>query len=379
MTSSDITTGPFRLAVSKGQDWKAAAKDCLDQLGAIDGANIGFLYLTDALVEDMSSILTLLRGITGIEEWVGSVGIGIIAGQEEIIAEPALAIMVGHLPTGSAHVFRRDARGFVEMPNGAESVEGWLENHTPVAAIVHGDPRDAELPYLINDTAMETGAFLVGGLSSSRVALRQVANKLWEDGLSGVMLDEGAMVATGLTQGCAPISPIRHITECEDNIIMTIDDRPALDVFKTDISEALSESEEQTEAHVFAALPVSGSDTGDYMVRNILGVDEERGWIAISEEVEQDQPLQFVQRNTYAAMADMERMLQKLKARVPEPRGAIYFSCLARGVHMFGPDSAEVGAILETFPDLPMIGLFANGEINHDRLYTHTGVLLLFT
>ena len=78
-------------------------------------------------------------------------------------------------------------------------------------------------------------------------------------------------------------------------------------------------------------------------------------------------------------MADMENMLRSLKKRVPNPRGAVYFSCLSRGVHMFGPDSAEVRAILDSFPDLPIIGLFANGEINHDRLYSHTGVLLLFT
>ena len=80
MHSSDIKTGPFRLASARGQDWKAVAKQCLDGLGEIEGANIGFIYMTDALVEDMESILTLLRGITGIEDWVGSVVIGIIFG-----------------------------------------------------------------------------------------------------------------------------------------------------------------------------------------------------------------------------------------------------------------------------------------------------------
>ncbi len=379
MHSSDIKTGPFRLASARGQDWKAVAKQCLDGLGEIEGANIGFIYMTDALVEDMESILTLLRGITGIEDWVGSVGIGIIAGADEILAEPAMALMVGHLPASSFHVFRRDARGFVDLSSSGPSVEGWLESHDAMAAIVHADPRDAELPYLVTGTAADTGAFLVGGLSSSRVALKQVANKVWENGLSGVLLDQSAGVGTGLTQACSPISPVRHITECEDNIVMSVDNRPALEVFKSDVAAALSGSEEQIEAHVFAALPVEGSDTADYLVRNILGVDEERGWIAISEEVEEGQPLQFVQRNTYAAMADMENMLRSLKKRVPNPRGAVYFSCLSRGVHMFGPDSAEVRAILDSFPDLPIIGLFANGEINHDRLYSHTGVLLLFT
>ncbi|MBV6634122.1 MAG: FIST C-terminal domain-containing protein [Alphaproteobacteria bacterium] len=378
MTTPDITTGPFRLAVARGQDWKEVAKRCLDDLGAIGGANIGFIYVTDALVDDLGSILTLLRGITGIEDWVGSVGIGIVAGSEEILAEPALTLMVGHLPVGSFQLFRRDSDGFGEISSDTMPVADWLTGRHAVAAVIHGDPRDEDLPRLIMDTAADTEAFLVGGLSSSRVALKQVAGKIIEQGVSGVFFDENVSIATGLTQGCTPVSPARPITECEDNVIMTVEGRPALEVFKEDIAETLSGSEEQTEAHVFAALPVSGSDTGDYLVRNILGVDNERGWIAISEEVEEGQLLQFVQRNTYAAMADMEQMLRRLKERMPEPRGALYFSCMARGENMFGPDSAEVRAITDIFGEIPMAGIFANGEISHDRLYTHTGILMLF-
>jgi small ligand-binding sensory domain FIST len=378
MSTSDIRTGPFRLALARGHDWKRVAKDCLDRLGAVEGANIGFIYVTDALVEDLGSILTLVRGITGIEDWIGSVGIGIIAGQEEVMAEPALAVMAGYLPEASFTVFQNPGDGLVDTGSTGGPVRDWLETHDAAAAIIHGDPRDSDLPLTIAETAKQTGAFMVGGLSSSRVAMKQVANKVCEHGLSGVLLDARVSVAVGLTQACSPISPARRITACEDNVIMTLDQRPALETFKTDIADALTASEEQTEAHVFAALPVEGSDTGDYLVRNILGVDNERGWIAISEEVEEGQMLQFVQRNTYAAMADMERMLQRLKERAPNPRGALYFSCLGRGENMFGPDSAEVRAIGDTFPDLPIIGMFANGEISHDRLYTHTGVLLLF-
>lgn len=375
MSASDIKTGPFHLASARGHDWKRVAKDCLDQLGPVEGANIGFVYVTDALVEDLGSILTLARGLTGVEDWVGSVGLGIIAGSEEILAEPALAIMVGHLNEGGFKVFRRNSAGFAET---SALVGDWLSGHQTVAGIVHGDPSDPDLPGILEDVARETDAFLVGGISSSRVALKQVANTVGEGGLSGLLLDHTVAVAVGLTQGCSPISPPRRITAAEDNIIMALDQRPAMDVFKEDVAEALSLSEEQTEAHVFAALPVEGSDTGDYLVRNILGVDNERGWIAIAEEVEEGQMLQFVQRNTYAAMADMERMLRRLKTRAPNPRGAVYFSCMARGEHMFGPDSVEVRAITDIFPDLPIIGMFANGEISNNRLYTHTGVLLLF-
>ena len=89
--------------------------------------------------------------------------------------------------------------------------------------------------------------------------------------------------------------------------------------------------------------------------------------------------LLFCRRDAEAATADLARMTRGLAARLEAPaRGALYFSCLARGPSLFGPDSAELAAIQAALGPLPMVGFFANGEICHDRLYTHTGVLTLF-
>ena len=60
------------------------------------------------------------------------------------------------------------------------------------------------------------------------------------------------------------------------------------------------------------------------------------------------------------------------------PQAGVYYSCLARGPNLFGPNSEEVKMISETFADLPLVGFFANGEISHHRLYAYTGVLTLF-
>ena len=60
------------------------------------------------------------------------------------------------------------------------------------------------------------------------------------------------------------------------------------------------------------------------------------------------------------------------------PRAGVYFSCLARGPNLFGPNSEEAQMIQDAFPDLPLVGFFANGEISHNRLYGYTGVLTLF-
>jgi len=67
-----------------------------------------------------------------------------------------------------------------------------------------------------------------------------------------------------------------------------------------------------------------------------------------------------------------------LKSRVPQPRGALYFSCLARGEHMFGARGAELELIRRVLGEVPLVGFFCNGEISRDRLYGYTGVLTLF-
>jgi small ligand-binding sensory domain FIST len=73
-------------------------------------------------------------------------------------------------------------------------------------------------------------------------------------------------------------------------------------------------------------------------------------------------------------------MLDDLAARAAgRPiRGALYHTCVARGVHMFGPDSAELRMIEAALGPIPLAGFFTNGEIYRDRLYAYTGVLTLF-
>src|SRR5262249_56328004 len=113
----------------------------------------------------------------------------------------------------------------------------------------------------------------------------------------------------GLTQGCSPIGPVHTITESDDNIIETIDERPALDVFKQDIGEILARDLRRTDGYIYAALPVSGSDTGDYLVRNLLGIDPAKAWLAIAAEVKAGDRIMFARRDRRSAEQDLKRML----------------------------------------------------------------------
>jgi small ligand-binding sensory domain FIST len=187
-------------------------------------------------------------------------------------------------------------------------------------------------------------------------------------------------VCTGLTQGCSPIGPKRTITEVSRNIVLRIDGRPALEIFKEDIGETLAADLARTAGYIFAALPVVGSDTGDYLVRNIVGIDAENGLIAIGDLPQKGTQIMFCRRDGTTARDDLVRMLKQIKDRTSKakPRGALYFSCLGRGRHTFGTNSEELGFIQEEFGDLPLVGFFANGEISHQRLYGYTGVLTVF-
>ena len=94
--------------------------------------------------------------------------------------------------------------------------------------------------------------------------------------------------------------------------------------------------------------------------------------------IEPGQELIFLKRDAAAARTDLARVLNDMKAAVPQPKGALYYSCVARGEHMFGARGAELQLIRQALGEVPLVGFFCNGEISRDRLYGYTGVLTLF-
>jgi small ligand-binding sensory domain FIST len=240
------------------------------------------------------------------------------------------------------------------------------------------------LPELVRGLAEAGSCYLVGGLTASRAVPAQVASRqgevrLVQGGLSGVLFSDEVAVAAGLTQGCTPIGPVHQITAAEENVIQAIDNEPALDVFKRDVGELLARDLRRVAGYIHAAIPVTGSDTGDYLVRNLAGIDPKRGWIAIAEYVNPGDRVLFCRRDGQSAAEDLGRMLNQLKRRGnAPPKGGLYFSCVARGPHMFGDESAEQSRIEGELGSFPLSGFYANGEICNDRLYGYTGVLALF-
>ena len=367
----------FHHAHAGGATGDAAIEACLARLGpSLPSQGLGMLYVTDAIGDALPAALDRLKSATGIDEWVGSVGIGVCATGREYFDDPAAAVMIADLGQESYRVFDtiKDDLGEFSRDNGA-----WIARAPARFGIVHADPRNQRTADIVAELAEELDGFLVGGLSSSRAVPAQIAGAVTEGGLSGVLLSESVAVATALSQSCMPIGASHEITDCRGNILIELDGRPALDVFKEEIGEQLASDLRQVAGLIFAALPVSGSDTSDYLVRNIVGFDVDRGLVGIGELVERGSLVQFCRRDSDAAAQDLDRMVDSVKRRAGgDARGGLYFSCLARGPNMFGEASRELRLIERALGDVPLVGFFCNGEISHNRLYGYTGVLTLF-
>jgi len=381
MNDQVVSNHDFRSGVAMASDWQDAVAEVLVQLGEPAAAHrLGIFYVSHHFASSLNQIEVFLRQTTGVPHWAGISGHGVLGGVHEYFDEPAIAAMLLPLDENGFRVFSGVTDDADPAVNGAAE---WMEAAVMPLVVTHADPSNELLAPLIEDMALETGGFLFGGLGAASGAGSSVISnhEPVENELSGVMISPTAVeIATGLSQGCTPIGPVRTITSAEDNVIFQIDGRPALDVFKEDIGELLARDLQKVGGYIFAALPVEGSDTQDYLVRNMVGVDPQHGVIAIGAAVDAGSRILFCRRDPKAAMEDMNRMLLDIKKRVDgRPiKGGLYISCAARGPNQFPKECTETHMIEQALGAFPLIGFFANGEISRDRLYAYTGVLALF-
>ena len=368
----------FLIAHSAGRSGNELLNDCVKQLGDIPPeATFGFLYLSDHLSEQVDFLLNQLKHLTNITNWVGSLGMGIIATQTEYYDQPAMAIMIADF----------NEADFYMLPNFTEDtaplsgkLASWCKANDFNVGLVHADPENQHTQTLLHQLGEDIpAAFLVGGITSSRGHNIQFANQVLHGGISGVLFSQDVAIKTNLTQGCTPISSRHRVTQSEKNIAYTLDHRPALDVLNEAAGEIISENWEHNSGYIFAGLVNQNSDIDDYSVQQLIGVDTENKLVAIGDYLHNEQEIIFCRRDGNSALEDMKRMLTELKSRLSSPiKGGIYISCLGRGKEQFGEHSEEVRFIHSVLGEFPLTGFFANGEIHKNTLYGFTGVLILF-
>ena len=218
------------------------------------------------------------------------------------------------------------------------------------------------------------GSVTVGGLASgssnSGVTGLFCNDHFYREGTVGIALSGNIVLETIVAQGCRPIGKPYQVSKGERNILLELEDQPPLEVLRN-VVESLNESDRhlaQQSLFVGVARDEFKQDLqqGDFLIRNLLGIDPKSGAIAIADVVRPGQRIQFHLRDAQTSAEDLEWLLQRYQEQTqehPDAAGALMFSCLGRGEGLYGKPDFDSHLFSRYIKNIPLGGFFCSGEI----------------
>jgi small ligand-binding sensory domain FIST len=158
------------------------------------------------------------------------------------------------------------------------------------------------------------------------------------------------------------------VTKAERNVIYELGGKPALAQLR-EIFDTLPTREQrlvQRALHVGRVVSEYQErfEQGDFLVRNVVGIDASTGAIAIGDYIRPGQTIQFHIRDQEAADAELTQLLADARnCDGASPAGALLFTCNGRGTRMFSQPHHDADAIRHAFGSIPLGGFFAQGEL----------------
>ncbi len=306
---------------------------------------------------------------------IGCSGSGIIGGGKEFEWVPALSIIGAHLP--QVRLFP-----FVVTPDELEgSGPGgfWIDKigvspDTRPVFVLFADPYTCEPRKLITElNTTYRSCPIVGGLVSGGNEpgehLLFMGGEVYRDGAVGVAMAGNIAMDTVISQGCRPVGRPYVITKAEEHAVLELGGRPALTVLHEVLSGLTPDDRELAQrGSIFVGLvfnemrPTFGS--GDFLIRNIIGIDPNIGAIAVADEVQVGQTMQFQLRDPNTSRQELRRLLQQVGQTTNgfPPAGCLLFNCTGRGKSLYGISHHDVRTIQTVSGKLPVGGFFCNGE-----------------
>jgi hypothetical protein len=184
-------------------------------------------------------------------------------------------------------------------------------------------------------------------------------------GLIGLVLDGDKINVQGLaTSGWDNIGIEKTITKSEGNVVYTIDDEPAVDVFVKyfQFTESVDNTAEII-AQNFAQYPLQLTKAnGNTVLRAPLMVDIESRALIFAGGIPQGSKVKFSVQPGFDLIEKTTERVSTLKPMMPEADALIMFSCKAR--HMaLGPMTGDEADMIRGIWNKPLIGFFTYGEI----------------
>jgi len=308
---------------------------------------------------------------------------------------PAISIVAASLPDVRLHPFLVTSDELELSDPGGFWVDtiGASPEARPVF-ILFADPYTCEAGKLLSElnTTYRTCP-IVGGLVSGGNGpgehLLFLGTTVYQEGAVGVAMTGNIAMDTVISQGCRAIGKPYVITKAEEHIVWELGGKQALAVLHEVLSGLSADDRELAQrGSIFVGLALNemrqAFGTGDFLVRNILGIDANAGAIAVAEDVRVGQTLQFHLRDPSTSRQELRRLLQQAggAAGMTPPAGCLLFNCTGRGKSLYGTAHHDIRTIQTVSGKLPIGGFFCNGEIGPvggvNFLHGYTASLGLF-
>jgi len=350
--------------------------------------DLAFLFVAPQFEDELAAIVESANASLGGGVLLGCVAGGVIGATREVEDAPAVAAWAATLPGVTVRPFLMTYSeeeehavfdGLEEVPTTApDSVLLMLADPFTFPAHLLLDHLNEHAPGL-----PIVGGMASGGLTAGRTRLI-LDDEIHAEGAVGAILEGAAGASAVVSQGCRPVGETFAITRAERNVVFELGGEPAVKRVEELYATATPRDQllMRRGLHVGQAASELKAELGrgDFVIRNLVGVDRDAGSIAISDMAEIGQTIQFQVRDADSAREDLRQILEI--ERLSPVAGALLFSCNGRGKGLFGEANHDVGALRNALGDIPVAGFFAAGELGpvSGRNFVHgfTASMLLF-
>jgi len=381
-------------ALSTRASLEAAVKDVVEQTQPLlqAPADLGLVFISSAFASEYSRLMPLLQEYISVPILLGCSGGGIVGMDtdrdiREVEGEPALSLTLASLPEVTLHTFYISSD---DLPDLDSSPSQWTDlvgvsPHEQPHFILLADSMFSGINDLLQglDYAYP-GAVKVGGLangSASGSGNLFCEGRLHGGGVVGLALSGNIVLETIVAQGCRPIGHPYRVTEGERNIMLKLEEQAEegtlgygkistpLEALQRLLHDLNEDDRELAQHSLFVGVAQTEFkqllEPGDFLIRNLLGVDPRVGAMAIGDRVRAGQRIQFHLRDSETSADDLETLLRRYQTQASDTSavGALMFSCLGRGEGLYGEPNFDSHLFNRYVQNIPVSGFFCGGEI----------------
>jgi small ligand-binding sensory domain FIST len=361
--------------------FQQAAEQIIEELGS-EKPDLLLCFIAQNFSPKFGNIPELAAKYLSPKTFAGCSAGGIIGGGIELEKDSCIALSAATLPDvkiHKVHIEDADLPDLDAAPNKWEEMIGVSQSEDP-QFILLPDPFSFRIDVLTQglDYAFPRSV-KIGGLASGANAPAKgekfldgnalfLDDKVFRSGALSLALSGNVAVDSIVAQGCRPIGPTFRVSKCHNKVLLELDGKPAVQALYDVLAQMTAKEQELAKFSLFLGVVMDefkdSFRPGDFLIRNIIGLEPNSGALLVGEILRNERTVQFHLRDAETSSDDLRALLKQYKDNASEkPQGALLFSCLGRGEHLYGVPNHDSDCFRDYLGAIPLAGFFCNGEI----------------